>query len=423
MCSSPKIFDGVEVSCRECDHCAATYKNTWVARCMAELQTNPHALAFTLTYADVDGVPPLGALVYRYRDVQLFWKRLRKAGVKKYGADFELRYIVVGEKGSRFGRCHYHGVMFSNHPIKDLGKFSGARSKGFSLNRRLDWSLWGHGFVECQPATRKGMSYALKYILKSRMTAARSKGMGREGKTEYLASSYMWCSKRPAIGAPWLWKKLHYLADSGMVPASLRFRVSGGGDWYVSGELQREVCLWLHELHKKSERPLAGWSALLASVSEPIENTETGELVPRKPWEWLTNGEPEEEKQPPSVRRKAYIRAIEQSASDKLSRESAYFGVQYARRVAAQCGGFLPCSACLAKYSEKERTNIQQAHKLEIELSGERPDRYEAKRRREGRASQYCFKRGDSFIRVNLENYAREKEITRRISKLQTTSR
>jgi len=307
------IFEGVEVSCRQCDQCAATYKNTWVARCMAELQTNPHALAFTLTYADIDGKPPLGALVYRYRDVQLMWKRLRKAGVKQYGDDFVVRYIVVGEKGSRYGRCHYHGVMFLNYPLKTLGKFSGVKSEGFAIKRRLDWSIWGNGYVEFQPATRKGMSYALKYILKSRMTAAKSKGHGREGKTEWLASSYMWCSKKPAIGAPWLWKKLHNLADLGMVPPSLRFCVAGGGDWYVSGELQKEVCLWLHKLHKEADRALVGWSALIASVSDEIENQETGELVPRKPWEWLTNGEAEEaEKLKLSIRRKNLIRDGEQ---------------------------------------------------------------------------------------------------------------
>lgn len=107
MCVSPKIFNGYEVSCRECDQCAATYKNTWVARAFAQMHTHPHAVVFTLTYADkmlpigdseIDFAmqPPLGALVYRYKDVQLLWKRLRNAAAKKKWTDFDLKYICVG---------------------------------------------------------------------------------------------------------------------------------------------------------------------------------------------------------------------------------------------------------------------------------------------------------------------------------------
>lgn len=409
MCETPNIFDGIEVSCRECDHCAATYKNTWVARCMAELQTNPHALAFTLTYADIDQpdgstVAPLGAMVFRYKDVQNFWKRLRKAGVKKFGKEFQIRYVIVGEKGSRFGRCHYHGVMFSNHPIQKMGEFVGARSAGFALKRRLDWSIWGHGFVEFQPATRKGMSYALKYILKARMTAKRSKGRKREGKTEYLASSYLWCSKRPAIGAHWLWKKLHDLADKGMVPPSLRFRVPGGGDWYVSGELQRDVCLWLHELKNNSDRPLAGWSSLLASVSEPIENLETGEFIPRKPWEWLTNGEQIEEVEPFED-----VRATAAFEHELFAAQSRAFGVQYARTTSAKCGGFGPCPDCKADFSQVELDDYEQHYALaiyefEAETGRHATDRdFQAHCRSLGEPSSYCYRRFDSFTKAILE--------------------
>lgn len=209
MCERPITIDGYEVSCRECDNCLATYKNTWVARCCAELETSNHAYAITLTYADVNGEPPLGAKVFRYKDVQDMWKRIREQMVKKYPHDvFDLKYVVVGEKGTRFGRCHYHGVVFTTHPLESLGEFSGAKSKGFAFKRRLNWSLWGLGYVEFQHADRDGIAYVLKYILKGRMTAERSKGYRREGKTEWLASSYLWCSKKPAIGTRWLLAKL-----------------------------------------------------------------------------------------------------------------------------------------------------------------------------------------------------------------------
>ena len=84
----------------------------------------PWAMTFTLTYADIDGVPPLGARVYRYKDVQDFWKRIRRAAERKWQETIEFRYIVVGEKGTKNGRCHYHGVMFASRPMTELGKHS-----------------------------------------------------------------------------------------------------------------------------------------------------------------------------------------------------------------------------------------------------------------------------------------------------------
>ncbi|AZV78280.1 hypothetical protein EBB79_10585 [Parasedimentitalea marina] len=268
----------------------------------------PHAYAITFTYADIteeiDGEwitePPLGARVYRYKDVELMWKRIRSAANRKWkNEEFEMRYVIVGEKGTRFGRCHYHGVVFATHPIIELGKITSRKGNEFAYKRRLNWSIWGHGFVEFQIADRKGIAYCLKYILKARMTAERSKGHKREGKTEWLASSYLWCSKVPAIGSKWLWGKLNDLLSKGMCPPALRVRVPGGGDWYVSGKLQMEMCLFLHQANNEYQqlrgRNLAGWLTLIESVQDEIENSETGEICKRKPWEWLVNGEELEE--------------------------------------------------------------------------------------------------------------------------------
>ena len=75
MCNKPKTINGQEVACRECNDCCAAYRNTWVARCMAEKATTPHTLAFTLTYGnDGDDLVPLGAKVFRYSDVAKFIK-------------------------------------------------------------------------------------------------------------------------------------------------------------------------------------------------------------------------------------------------------------------------------------------------------------------------------------------------------------
>lgn len=367
MCTDPKVFNGYETSCRECDECVATYKNTWVARCVAEKRTLPHAYALTLTYADVNGDPPLGARVYRYKDVQDMWKRIRSAGGRRWGKDFELRYVIVGEKGTLKGRVHYHGVVFCNYPVHELGKLTSAMGGGFAYKRRLDWSIWGHGFVEFQPPDRKGMSYVLKYILKARMTSARSEGFGREGKTEWLASSYLWCSKVPAIGANWLLDKLDDMISKGICPPSLRVRVPGGGDWYVSGELQKTMCLYLRDANRQYNedrgRDLAGWSNLIMSVEEEIENSETGEFIKRKPWEWLVNGE-EENETDRKVGAEYAARSLDEWEEAFRERESTLYRFRQAKRTVERCGNIIPCKACGAGLSNYQRGDLEQENEL-----------------------------------------------------------
>lgn len=373
MCLTPYQINGLEVSCRECNDCCNTYKNTWVSRCCAELETHPHALCFTLTYADLlddngDKVPPLGAKVFRYSDVQKLWKRIRKAGHDLYGKDFVLRYVVVGEKGTRRGRCHYHGVMFSNHPIKNIGVITNKKGQVvFKFKKRLNWTTWGHGFVEFQPATREGISYALKYILKARMTDKRSRGTHREGKTEWLASSYLWCSKVPAIGADWLFNKLERLYLKGQCPVSLRITVPSGGDWYVGGELQKRLCLFVrdanNEFIERTGASLSGFKSLLLSVSEPLENLETGEKTPRKAKEWLEHGEidetQEQREQLDEASREGAIDWIKFQSELVVRRNASLYSTR-----ARKCFGVEACSSCKDFLSAQQIANDAQCSAL-----------------------------------------------------------
>lgn len=366
MCERPNMINGYEVSCRKCGQCLATYKNTWVARCVAQKETSEYAYSLTLTYADVNGKPPLGARVFRYSDVMKFWKRLRKNAKKKWKEHVDIRYVVVGEKGTRFGRCHYHAVVFSSHPLDQLGEFAGPNNTGFQYKRRLNWSIWPHGFVEFQEADRDGMAYVLKYVLKGQMNAKKSKGQRREGKTEWLATSYLWCSKVPSIGASWLWQKLRQRADMGLCPSSLRVRVPSGGEWYISGRLQKEMCLYLKERNDlyRSERgrDLAGWKTLLKSVSNEIILEDTGEVVRRKPWEWLTYGE-DTERQTESDHEGAE-RQFKKFEREYAKKRRIGAAVRNARATVSKCGNVGPCDICAANLSEFARADAEQEYKL-----------------------------------------------------------
>lgn len=391
MCTKPNIINGYEISCRECDQCMATYKNTWVARSMAERNSVAYTYAFTLTYADVEDEktgekrPPLGARVYHYQDVSDFWKRLRERAVNKWKERIDFRYVVVGEKGTKNGRVHYHGVMFSSHPVIELGVMHGALRGGFAYKRRLDWDVWGHGYVEFQKATRKGIAYCLKYIMKGRMTDRRSVGFRREGKTEWLASSRLWCSKTPAVGETWLWTKINDGLAKGRVTPSLRIPVQGGGEWYVAGELQKQMCLYLREANiryrEERGRDLSGWETLLQSCDREIELSDTGEMVKRKAWEWLVNGEEvdteTEELTPQQIEEQR--EEFDEWYREKQKRSTRYFAAQ---RAVEKCGNIIPCDECADRLTDAERTSLRQEYLF-------RKEEWQARRREGAKRRKY----------------------------------
>lgn len=69
----------------------------------------------TLTYSD-DNVPltPSGRMGLWKRDLQLFFKRLRKAHGKHLHR--RIKYYAAGEYGERSGRPHYHIILFNAIP-------------------------------------------------------------------------------------------------------------------------------------------------------------------------------------------------------------------------------------------------------------------------------------------------------------------
>ena len=72
---------------------------------------HPFASFVTLTYDDAH-IPVDHQL--SKRDAQLFIKRLRY-----YLGKRKIRYYLCGEYGERFGRPHYHAILFNVHPEQD----------------------------------------------------------------------------------------------------------------------------------------------------------------------------------------------------------------------------------------------------------------------------------------------------------------
>ena len=85
MCLNPIFSNGNKFACRSCNECVETRLNDWVVRALAESDVAGYTYALTLTYADLPtGEKPVGAIVFDYRDVKLFLKRLRSSYERHY---------------------------------------------------------------------------------------------------------------------------------------------------------------------------------------------------------------------------------------------------------------------------------------------------------------------------------------------------
>lgn len=148
--------------CNYCLLCRQKKQNEFVWRAAMEqamFEVPPYF--FTLTYSN-EHLPYHGEL--RYKDVQNFFKRLRRMWDKK-GLKHNIRYIVSGEYGSKYGRPHYHVILFNN-PY-------GASEQVPLLHRSLEHDIfqaWGmmewraYDFGQCHGGA---VSYATKYLSKS----------------------------------------------------------------------------------------------------------------------------------------------------------------------------------------------------------------------------------------------------------------
>lgn len=98
------------VPCGKCVLCREKKANEWVSRAMCETQSSTNIPYFiTLTYND-NCLPRNGV---RKRAAQLFMKRLRINLSRYSGEDFNLRFFLCSEYGSKTGRPHYHALLWN----------------------------------------------------------------------------------------------------------------------------------------------------------------------------------------------------------------------------------------------------------------------------------------------------------------------
>lgn len=197
MCLSPnQVANGQLVACRECWQCRERKINDWVGRCVAESKTSTSCNMITLTYgkalegADLGEADHVRASVLTYRDVQHYFKRLRKNG-------YPMRYFAVGEYGSMKGRAHWHIIVFwkGEVPEHDLGGI------------RFMEKHWPHGLSHWDKVYPKSIRYVCKYI---------QKDMGKDERQAHLAMS-----KKPPLGDQYFRNRAETYVRNGLAPQDL----------------------------------------------------------------------------------------------------------------------------------------------------------------------------------------------------------
>lgn len=207
--SEKKNCREISVPCQSCIGCRLMRKNAWVVRCTAEAQMHKQNWFITWTYSD-EHLPLHGSL--DYRDMQLCKKRVRK----EFGP---FRYLTVGEYGDRFGRCHFHSLMFGLE-IPDLERSGSSDGNVTYRSKRLS-ELWGKGFASIGTVTPQSIAYCAGYVVKKVSGPLADERYTKvdvsSGELVKLRPEFARMSLKPGIGASWVDKYWREIVTYGAV--------------------------------------------------------------------------------------------------------------------------------------------------------------------------------------------------------------
>lgn len=193
----------VTVPCGQCVGCRLMRSREWAVRCIHEAQLHSDNCFITLTYAD-EHLPEGRSLQLEH--YQKFMKRLRKANGPA------IRFFHCGEYGSRYGRPHYHALLF-NYDFRDKKLFDLRRKKTAEVplfvSEHLQ-ELWPFGFSTIGAVTFESAAYVARYIMK-KVTGELADDHydwcdPETGEVFRRAPEYTTMSRRPGIGRGWLEK-------------------------------------------------------------------------------------------------------------------------------------------------------------------------------------------------------------------------
>lgn len=165
-CLYPLRLPYAVVPCGRCNICRRNTAMDWTTRLILESKGDYKAMYFlTLTYKRE---PKQGLIL---SDLQRYLKRVRKK--------CNVRYFAVGEYGERFGRAHYHVIMFV---------------KTGTLDHIVN--SWKAGLVDVGMVSAQSCAYVANHSLK----------VSRQ--PSWKNPTFRVMSKRPGIGSNYLTREM-----------------------------------------------------------------------------------------------------------------------------------------------------------------------------------------------------------------------
>lgn len=158
-CYNVHLIKDQLVPCNKCIACRARIRRQWVFRLKQESYDAKTVKFLTFTYE----TPPKsqnGLDTLHNPDMINFVKKLRKKVYQEHGTKF--RYYNVGEYGGRFGRPHYHSIIF-NLPENYINPKWNKKEEIWQYPELT--SVWEHGYVDVADATPASMAYVAGYCM------------------------------------------------------------------------------------------------------------------------------------------------------------------------------------------------------------------------------------------------------------------
>lgn len=270
-------YQELEIPCGKCIGCKLDKAEEWAVRCINEKSMHKESCFITLTYAP-EHLPKNEEL--KKRDMQLFWKRLRKeTGIKG------IKYLECGEYGDEKGRPHYHAALYGWIP-KDLKHYKKTKRGDTLYTSATMEKIWGKGFAPIGEITDKSARYISSYTIKRQTKWKKDKN----GKKIYeKQNEYVNASRRPGIGEKWARENIEKM-------------IMNNGIWVKDSQK-----------NKAKLRPIPRYYMKLIEK----ENWEiTADMKYKKKQQGIENEEIRQSKT--SLTKKEYLRMQEQSLWDKI---------------------------------------------------------------------------------------------------------
>lgn len=222
----------VNIACGHCWQCRRENSLDTAVRAEHELSYWNESSFLTLTYSDK--FLPDNSSLYRPH-ITSFVREIKR--------DRDSMIFGCGEYGGRFGRPHYHLILFSNSPIP-------------SEEYKKHWPYGNFDVGSCTPAS---IAYVCKYSVK--------KVLGHSGKSYYadrgIIPEFGIFPKRPAMGRRWVEDNLPFLRSNNFV-------------YYADGK--RRIPRYYKKVLAELD-PQAALSKSISAQSFMIESTADSDLT------------------------------------------------------------------------------------------------------------------------------------------------